>query len=302
MLQPLSHVAVIMRTKNVGDVVDQALAALHAQTFRDVELHVVDSGSTDGTLGIVRRWPCQLTCIEPKQYFPGSVLNEAIARTDAEWIVFQNSDVVPLGPFALEELLRPLRDPKVAATFARQVPRPEADGWVRRDYAAAFPERGEAPPWMVYSLPFAAMKREVWERFRFYEDAWASEDTEWGHRVRNAGFKIRYAPRAAVMHSHNYTLRQAYGRRFVEGEADAFIARGASFAIGDAVRRWAGSVANDARAALREGDLRSALESPVRRAVYHWAYLEGRRHGAGRLAAGDADRSAGQAVVLARHG
>lgn len=84
MLQPLSRVAVvIVRTKNVGDVVDQALAALHAQTFRDVELHVIDSGSTDGTLGIVRRWPCQLTCIEPKQYFPGSVLNEAIARTDA---------------------------------------------------------------------------------------------------------------------------------------------------------------------------------------------------------------------------
>lgn len=98
---------------------------------------------------------------------------------------------------------------------------------------------------------------------------------EWGHRVRKCRFEIRYAPRAAVMHSHNYTLRQAYGRRFVEGEADAFIARGASFAIGDAVRRWAGSVANDARAALREGDLRSALESPVRRAVYHWAYLEG---------------------------
>ena len=33
----------------------------------------------------------------------------------------------------------------------------------------------------------------------------------------------RYVPEAAVMHSHNYTLRELYGRCFIEGEADAFI-------------------------------------------------------------------------------
>lgn len=301
MRSPTPRVAVIMRTKNVADVVDQALAGLFAQDFRDFDLHVVDSGSTDATLEMVRRWPCHLTCIEAKQYFPGSVLNDAIARTDAEWIVFQNSDVVPLGPHALARLLAPMHEPGVAGTFARQAPRPEADGWVRRDYAAAFPARGAPPPWMVFSLPFAAIKRDVWERLRFYEDAWASEDTEWAHRVLRAGHELRYVPGARVMHSHNYTLRQAYGRRFVEGEADAFIQR-RPFSPGEALRAWAGSVRNDVVAALREADVRTAIESPVRRAVYHKAYLDGRRLGAARLASGDRDRATGQAVVLARQG
>jgi glycosyltransferase involved in cell wall biosynthesis len=43
------RVTVIMRTKNSDWVVHQALAALFSQTYRDFELLVVDSGSTDRT-------------------------------------------------------------------------------------------------------------------------------------------------------------------------------------------------------------------------------------------------------------
>ena len=74
-------------------------------------------------------------------------------------MVFQNSEVVPLGPEALERLLAPLEAGEADATFARQLPRPEADTWVRRDYAVAFPPSGDTPPWMTYSLPLAAMIR-----------------------------------------------------------------------------------------------------------------------------------------------
>lgn len=289
----MARVAVVMRTKDSAWVVDQALAGLFAQRFRDFELLVVDSGSRDATLEVVGRYPCRLERIAPKAYFPGSVLNDAIRRTDAEIIVFQNSDVVPLSPHALERVLAPLSDPAVVASFARQVPRPEADAWVRRDYDVAFPATGDAPEWMALSLPFAAIRRSAWEAHPFYEDAWASEDTEWGRWAKRAGHAIRYVPDAVVMHSHNYTLRQIYGRRFVEGEADAFIERTPASLL-RALRAFAASVVHD----LRRGD----FTSPVRRAVYHWAYVAGRRLGERRLAEGDRDRAKGQAVVLARYG
>jgi rhamnosyltransferase len=179
--------------------------------------------------------------------------------------------------------------------------RPEADGWVRRDYAAALPSEGPAPDFMAWSLPFAAVKREVWEKHPFYEDAWASEDTEWGVWAKRTGHVVQYVADAIVMHSHNYTLAQAYGRRFVEGEADAFI-QDAPFGVAQAARAYAASVAGDVRVLGSNGDLRGAVESVVRRGVYHWAYLKGRRHGATRRRAGSADRAAGQEVVLARYG
>ena len=57
---PSPRVSVIMRTKNSDWVVAQALQALHSQTFRDFELLVVDSGSTDRTLEIVAQFPARL--------------------------------------------------------------------------------------------------------------------------------------------------------------------------------------------------------------------------------------------------
>ena len=216
-------VSVIMRSKNSMPVIAQALQGLYSQDFRDFELLVVDSGSTDTTLEVVAQYPARVIRIRPEDYFPGRVLNAAIREARGDILVFQNSDVVPLHVQALGRLLAPFDDPRVAATFARQLPRPEADTWVRREYALSFPESGEAPPWITLSLPLAAVRRSAWEQHPFYDAAWGSEDTEWGAWARSHGHEVRYVPDSRVMHSHNYTLRQLYGRRFIEGEADAFI-------------------------------------------------------------------------------
>jgi rhamnosyltransferase len=292
-------VTVIMRSKNSAWVIGQALTGLFSQHHRDFELLVVDSGSTDATLDIARRFPCRVIQIAATQYFPGAVLNMAIQQARGELLVFQNSDVVPLAPNALELLLAPLETGQVEASFARQLPRPEAHTWVRRDYARAFPVQGAPPSWMAYSLPFAAMTRSAWERHPFYEDAWGSEDMEWGHWARRNGIAPRYVPEALVMHSHNYTLRQLYGRRFIEGEADAFIFQDkASFPL--FLRRLCRSWGHDAGAHLAVGDLTGLVLSLPRRWVYHWAYWKGHILGERRKATGSQDTSIGQRVVLER--
>jgi rhamnosyltransferase len=293
------RVTVIMRSKNAAWVIGQALTGLFSQRRKDFELLVVDSGSTDSTLDIVRRFPCRLLQIEATEYFPGAVLNRAIQQTQGELLVFQNSDVVPLTPQALEQLLEPIEAGKADATFARQLPRPEAHTWVRRDYAASFPSRGEPPSWMAYSLPFAAMRRTAWERHPFYEDAWGSEDTEWGHWARQNGLIVRYVPESLVMHSHNYTLRQIYGRRFIEGEADAFIFRG-RVSLMRLARRLGSAWMHDAEAHLAAREPVGLFLSIPRRFVYHWAYLRGHRLGERRRATGNQDASIGQQVVLER--
>ena len=150
----MTTISVVMRTKDSAWVVDRALAGLFSQTLGpkgspasigDVDLLVVDSGSTDATIDIVSKWPCRVTRIPASSYFPGPVLDAAIADTRGEIVVFQNSDVVPLTRDALARLVAPFEDPRVSATFARQVPRPDAHTWVRRDYAVAFPARGLPP-------------------------------------------------------------------------------------------------------------------------------------------------------------
>jgi len=294
------QVSVIMRSKNSDWVIAQSLAALFSQDFKDFDLLIVDSGSTDRTLSIIREFPCRLLQIAERDYYPGAVLNQAIEQTRSDLIVFQNSDAVPLTPCALGRLVGAFAAPDVHAAYARQVPRPEAESWVRRDYDASFPERGEPPPWLPFSLPFAAMRRSIWQRHPFQTQTWGSEDVEWGYWARGHGATIRYVPNALVMHSHNYTLRQLYGRRFIEGEAEAFIHPGA-LALTTTVSRVFRSIAGDAVYLLRSRSASGFFLAPARRWVFHWAYYVGHRWGRKRWLEGHLDPSHGQAVILDRY-
>ncbi|MBA3685995.1 MAG: glycosyltransferase family 2 protein, partial [Planctomycetes bacterium] len=248
-------VAVIMRSRNSDWVIHQALASLASQRFASYELLVVDSGSTDRTLAMVAEHRCRLIQIPGARYQPGPVLNDAIAATQADQLVFWNSDCVALHDGVLGMLVDALAG--ADAAFARQVPRPDAHGWVRRDYAKSFPGSGEAPPWMALSLVCSSMRRSAWIDHPFYAEAWASEDTEWGVWARSSGRRVAYRADALVMHSHNYTCAQLYGRRFVEGEADAFI-HDRRIGLGRALAHGAVEAARDACWSLPRGDLRGA--------------------------------------------
>ncbi len=218
-----TSVSIIMRSKNSDWVIAQSLAALFSQTYTDFELLIIDSGSRDKTIEIIKQYPCRLIEIEAIAYYPGVVLNMAIKETKGEIVVFLNSDAVPLCQYTLERLINAFDDSEVKAAFTRQLPRPDAETWVKRDYELSFPDSDIASSWLTLSLPMAAIRRDTWKLHPFYTDAWASEDTEWGNWALNSGYKIKYVKDAIVMHSHNYTLKQIYGRKFVEGEADVFI-------------------------------------------------------------------------------
>lgn len=296
---------VVMRTRNSTPVVGQALCALFSQDFRDFELLVVDSGSTDATLDVVSHFPHRLMRWAAEDYFPGRVLNEAVQEARGRLVVFLNSDCVLLGPSALQRLIGALDAPDpggrpVMAAFARQVPRPDAWTHVRAEYARAFPASKDTPSWLPLSLPFAAIRREALLEQPFYTDAWGSEDTAWGVRARARGWVVRYVPEALVMHSHNYSLGALYGRRFIEGEADAFIFERRHNLV-RAVRHAVGRTARDMIQAWNDRDPADLALAPVRRTVEAFAYWQGHRLGRSRRDRGDADTRQGQKVALTHH-
>lgn len=293
-------VSVIMRSKNSDWVIASTLAALNSQRFKDYELIIVDSGSTDNTLKIVSHYPCHLIRIEAADYYPGKVLNDAIEKASGDIIVFVNSDAVLLHERSLEYLLKAFDDPEVAAAFGRQLPRPEAETWVQRDYASSFPDTQTPPEWISLSLPLAAIRRSVWRQHPFYTDAWASEDTEWGRWALSQGYKIRYVPKAQLMHSHNYNSRQLYGRRFVEGEADSYIYQRKPRVL-VSLLSWCKSCLRDISVHVVRGDFWGLIKTPWRLAVYEWAYYCGARLGASRQGRGCQDASMAQQVVLHRY-
>jgi len=294
------RVSVIVRTKNNENVIAQSLAALFSQEFRDFELVVVDSGSTDGTLSIVSKYPCNLVHMRPEEYISGKALNLGASHARGGVLAFQNSDTVPLAPNALGLLVSALDDMETQAAFARQMPRPDAWSWVRHELSSAFPDSEEPPPWITFEAPFSVMRKSAWQEHPFFEDEWGTEDTEWGYWAKKNGKKIKYVREALVMHSHNHNLRQLYGRLFCDGEALAMILGDKDNALFTCGRGLLATV-RELAFAIRQFCFADVFYIPIRRAVMHWAYYKGHKLGEHRLLTGDRDPTTGQRIILKRY-
>ena len=220
----MNSVTVLIRTKNNDWVLRQTLQSLFSQTIKP-NIVVIDSGSTDQTLNILKEWEITPKSIAPETYIPGKVINEAVEDINSDIIIMLNSDSVLLVEDALEKLIDPLKKSNdTIATVGRQVPRHDSEPWVRKDYAHAFPEKNPLPEYIHLSFPLSAFKRSAWEKEKLYLKSWGSEDSEWGKRLKEKNIgNIEYVPEAITMHSHNYTFKQLFARKFIEGEADFFI-------------------------------------------------------------------------------
>ncbi len=217
------RVDVVVRCFNEMPHLTRTLSVL----LQDPRLRVrlFDSGSTDGSIDEAVRAGVQIVSTRSPKYVPGKVLNDAMRKTEGEVVAFVNADAVPLSHDAVTRLVEAC-ECGAAASFGRQVPRPDATPATRADYARAFPASREGNGLVhFYSMAASAIRRDVWEALPFDEALRFSEDVDWTQRVRVLGRAIRYVPGAVVEHSHDYDERQRWKRMFGEGEADAAIYR-----------------------------------------------------------------------------
>ncbi len=202
------------------------LEMMKNQSRQDFELICVDSGSTDGSWELLQSTKsAKIYQIDPQDYIPGKVLNQAISHAQGEYIVFNNADCVPQNAQWLENLIHPLEnDHQLIAVFANQIPRSDAFPPVKRDYQRAFGDGKIAATWRhFFSLASSAIRTEIIRKYPFDERIQYSEDIEWSWRMKQKGYRIGYVPDSMVEHSHNYTLKQLKTRFTGEGRAEAYI-------------------------------------------------------------------------------
>lgn len=227
MIQLPTAVSVIMRSFNEAWAIGETIRQLFAQDFPgEIELIVIDSGSTDGSIEIIQNAkPARLIQIPPGSYVPGVVLNLGARQATHEWLVYLNADATPVGSNWLTGLLAPcLATPRFGAAFSRQIPRPDCRAVFAHDYDRCFGPQRESKSWEhFFSMVSSVTCRSVIDQVPIREDLQYAEDDEWTRRLAAAGFEILYLIDSVVMHSHNYTLRQSYKRAFGDAKAMAAV-------------------------------------------------------------------------------
>ncbi|HSU57292.1 MAG TPA: glycosyltransferase [Candidatus Dormibacteraeota bacterium] len=255
MNEPL--VSVIMRSFNEGWALRETLPALQAQSYRNWELIVVDSGSTDGSVELIRAAnPQHFIQIESRDYNPSRVMNLGMRLASSEFGIFLNADATPVDGNWLAPLVGALQDPRTAAVFGRQLPRPNCQAVYAHDYERCFGPNRESAQWEhFFSMVSSGLRKDIWAQRGFLEQMQYSEDDEYTRWCRAQGYRVEYCPESVVVHSHNYTPEQAYKRSYGEAKAVAAVWTGKpeeitwpkTFALG-----WLNDVRRDFGYCLRE--------------------------------------------------
>ena len=279
------RVSIIMRSCNDSDVIRGTLQMVRAQTYTNYELWNFDSTSTDGTLDIIREFntPQRIRLNDPASYNPGRVLNEAVAATGGDILVFLNSDATPENEDWLQRLIAPLRDTACGASYGRQTPRPDCRSLFVKDTERAFGDGHVSAGWLhFFSMANSAVRRELLESHPFDTAIQYSEDIDWSYRVRNLGHGIVYVPDAPAMHSHNYTLGQSYRRHYGEGKAEAWIFRNGELStsfLRYCLLPLGREVLRDLGWAVRRTSMDALLYSVPLRATQKWGRWQGLKSG-----------------------
>ena len=223
MSDPLA--SIIIRSYNEGWALRETLPVVQAQEYRNWELIVIDSGSTDGSVELIRAArPAHFIQIQPHEYNPSRALNCGLQMARGEYGIFLNADATPQGNHWLRPLVTALFDPRTAAVFGRQIPRPDCRAVFACDYDRCFGPNRESDRWdHFFSMVSSGLRKDIWAKRGFLEKMQYSEDDEYTRWCRAQGYRVAYVPESVVMHSHNYTPAQAYKRSFGEGRALAAI-------------------------------------------------------------------------------
>jgi len=128
-----------MRSFNEGWALRQTLPALHGQDWTHWELIVIDSGSTDGSVDLIRQaGPRHFVQIPPQDYNPARVMNLGMTLARSNIAVFLNADATPIDAGWLRPLAEAVQDELTAAAFGCQIPRPDCRAVFAHDYARCF--------------------------------------------------------------------------------------------------------------------------------------------------------------------
>jgi rhamnosyltransferase len=215
------RVSIIMRSFNEAWALAGTLSALKAQAYRNWELIVIDSGSTDGSPDLIRAArPARFVEITPQEYNPSRVLNRGLRLAESDFGIFLNADATPQGTNWLRPLVQALQSPRVAACYGRQIPRSDCRAVFACDYERCFGPARESARWgHFFSMVSSGLRKDVWANRGFREDLQYAEDHEYTLWCKTQGYEVVYVPESVAVHSHNYTLEQSYQRSFGDARA-----------------------------------------------------------------------------------
>jgi rhamnosyltransferase len=258
-------ISIIIRCFNEEEHIGRLLSGIYEQSLKNIEVILVDSGSTDGTLSIAKRFPVIIQPISPENFSFGRALNIGCSKAKGEFLVFASAHAYPSRRSWLEYLIAPFNDPKVALAYGKQRGNETTKYSEHMIFARWFPDT----PKPVQKTPFcnnanAAVRRSLWEELPFNGDLTGLEDLDWARRAIRKGYHLAYAAEAEVIHVHDEKYPSVFNRYYRESIVLHQLFPEQKFHFWNFLALWILNTTHDYIHAVRDGKLlRNIFQIPV---------------------------------------
>lgn len=291
---PINKLTITIPVLNGGQTFGETLEAIAQQRNAarvEVELLVIDSGSTDGSVELARAAGARVIEIDKSDFQHGGTRNMAISEATGDVVALLTDDSMPADDGWLDAIVEGFgQADDVALVFGPQLPRPEHSHTVRREMHEHFKTWGDGEridvqrvgddnaseyeinqgKFTFFSDANGAVARWAWEKIPYRNVAYA-EDQLIGREMIEAGYAKVFHPGAAVLHSHDYSTWKFFQRHFDEYRAMLEVAGyRAPVGIRSGTRTVIGLTRSD-RAFLREESVggRALLAATVDSVLHH---------------------------------
>jgi glycosyltransferase involved in cell wall biosynthesis len=251
----MTAVSVVIPAYNAAATIGQAVDSALAQSWKDLEVIVVDDGSTDETGSIVDAYPSPVRCIHKSNEGVSMARNEGVERAEGRYVAFLDADDY-WSPEKLERQVGLLEDePDVGCCFTAVTRVDEALRPVARIPARRYPDycRALLLESMVISTGSSSLmvRRGVIDEVGGFDPRF-SQCADWDYAIR-----LSQATRIAPIDEPLVYYRAASGRM----SSDIGLLERDTFAVLD-------NFFGQPRSALYAGDKRHIYSN-------HWMILAG---------------------------
>ncbi|TOG48141.1 glycosyltransferase [Vibrio parahaemolyticus] len=247
--------SVVIRTLNEERYLTELLTSISKQKCElvDLEIVIIDSGSTDKTLDIANQFGARITYIKKEEFTFGRSLNMGCEFAKGDFLVFVSGHCIPSSEHWLDELCRPLLEEKAQYTYGRQIGRDTTKFSEQCHFNKWFPEYNKIPQEGYFcNNANAAVTRETWLKYRFCEKLTGLEDMHLAKQLVEEKGKVAYVAEAPVFHIHDETWKQVKTRYEREAYALKEIMPDVHFSLSDFLRYYVSGVMSDSATAIRE--------------------------------------------------
>jgi glycosyltransferase involved in cell wall biosynthesis len=271
--------SIVIRTYNeeahLGSLIETVTSQEH--TDIDVEVIIVDSGSTDKTLHIAQTHRCNILHIAKEDFSFGRSLNLGCAAARGDYLIFISGHCIPVRKDWLVNLIAPLKTCSAVYSYGRQLGDQRTRFSERQIFRKYFPEISKIPQEGFFcNNANAALIRSVWQEYKFDEELTGLEDMGLSKRLVNDGKKVAYVADAPIYHLHNESWSKIRKRYEREAIALQHIMPQIHISFLDFLRYYVSAILLDMGIALEEKNLiRVIPEIMVFRLMQFWGSYKG---------------------------